>query len=96
MSLAYHPLVQREVNAVLRRYDGASARLGDEFWAELMRVLRVITENPEHFRFSVRDLRRANLKRFPYHVLYRVAANGVRVVVIRHNKRHPAYGVRRR
>jgi hypothetical protein len=49
MRLAYHPLVQREVSAILNGYDAASRRLGDEFWAELMGVLQVITENPEAF-----------------------------------------------
>jgi len=96
MRLAYHPLVQRDVSGILRHYDGISASLGDEFWAELTRLLAVVSANPERFHFSVRGLRRANMKRFPYHLLFRVKAGAARVVVIRHDKRHPSYGTRRK
>lgn len=34
-----------------------------------------------------------NLTRFPYHLLYEVQANAVRVMVVRHNKRNPDYGL---
>ena len=35
MNVGYHPAVQKDVNRALGRYDQISARLGDEFWAEL-------------------------------------------------------------
>jgi plasmid stabilization system protein ParE len=96
MKLAYHPLVQREVSGILRHYDRISPSLGDEFWTELQRVLEVVSAKPEQFHFNVRGLRRANMRRFPYHLLFRVSAGSVRVVVIRHDKRHPSYGTTRK
>jgi hypothetical protein len=39
--------------------------------------------------------RRANLKRFPYHLLYELHPTSLRVVLVRHNKRHPQYGLPR-
>lgn len=96
MKLAYHPLVQRDVSDILRHYDRISPKLGDEFWAELQHVLKVVSGKPEQFHFNLRGLRRANMRRFPYHLLFRVSAVAVRVVVIRHDKRHPSYGTTRK
>jgi hypothetical protein len=34
------------------------------------------------FRPYLRDLRRANLKRFPYHFLYRILSDRIRVIAV--------------
>ena len=96
MRLTYHPLVQRDVSGILRHYDEISPRLGDEFWAELTRLLQIVLARPERFHFSDRRLRRANLTRFPYHLLFRVTAGSVRVIAVRHDKRHPSFGITRK
>ena len=95
MRLAYHPLVQREVSKILRHYDRISKPLGDAFWAELTRLIELVSAKPERFHFADRGLRRANLRRFPYHLLFREKVDGIRVIVLRHNKRHPNYGTAR-
>ena len=95
MRLAYHPQVQRDVNRILRHYDGISLRLGDEFWAELTRLVELISSKPQRFHFAQKGLRRANLRRFPYHLLFREKPDGVRVIVLRHNRRRPSYGTSR-
>jgi plasmid stabilization system protein ParE len=96
MRLAYHPLVQRDVGGILRHYDRISRRLGDEFWSELMRLLELVSQKPERFHFADRGLRRASMRRFPYHVLFRQHSDCIRVVVVRHDKRDPAFGTRRK
>jgi plasmid stabilization system protein ParE len=92
MRVVYHPAVQRDVNRVLRRYDQISPRLGDAFWEELMMLIEAARATPERFHPSDGGLRRVNLKRFPYHFLYRILPRGIRVVVVRHHRRHPRYG----
>ena len=84
--------VLRRDAEILRYYEKISPRLGDEFWVELTHLLDLISSNPERFHFADPGLRRANMKRFPYHVLFRVKPISVRVIVIRHNKRRPSYG----
>jgi hypothetical protein len=37
-----------------------------------------------------------NLHRFPYHFLFRVVGHDVRILVVRHHRRHPSLGIRRR
>jgi len=96
MRLAYHPLVQRDVSEILRYYDGISPRLGDEFWTELMSLVELASAKPTRFHFADRGLRRANMRRFPYHLLFRERADRIRVIVVRHHRRHPSYGLGRR
>ena len=96
MRLAYHPLVQTDVSAILRHYDRISPRFGDEFWKELMRLVELVSAKPERFHFAGRGLRRANMSRFPYHLLFRERPDGIRVIVVRHHRRHPSYGTGRR
>ena len=67
MRLGYHPLVQREVSDILRHYDRVSPRLGDEFWAELMRLMELVSEHSGRFHFVAPGLCRANM---PYHLLF--------------------------
>lgn len=95
MRLAYHPQVQRDANRILRHYDRIALRLGDEFWAELMRLMDLVSSQPQRFHFAQKGLWRANLRRFPYHLLFREKPAGVRVIVLRHNRRHPGYGTSR-
>ena len=96
MRLAYHPLVQRDVSKILGHYDRIAPRLGDEFWTELMRLVELVSAKPERFHFAGRGLRRANMNCFPYHLLFRERADGIRVIVVRHHRRHPSYGTGRR
>ena len=51
MKVVYHPAVQKDVNGILRHYDGISASLGDEFWSELMAQIKAATQNPDRFPF---------------------------------------------
>ena len=96
MKVDYHPRVQKDVSHAQRHYDRISVRLGDDFWDELMAFIDKAAKNPLRYRLYSEPLRRANLKRFPYHLLFRVVSEGIRVTVIRHNKRHPSFGLDRR
>jgi hypothetical protein len=37
-----------------------------------------------------------NLERFPYHFLYDTHAEFIFIFVVRHDKRHPSFGLRRK
>jgi len=65
----------------------------------MQNLLLVIADNSPRTRANHKylwaELRRANLKRFPYHFLFRVVGDCVRILVVRHHRRHPEYGVER-
>jgi hypothetical protein len=73
----------------------ATLELADEFYAELRIMLDQSAMRPEQFSIRKQDIRRANLRRFPYHFLFRIVGDAVRVLVVRHHSWHPAVGTTR-
>jgi plasmid stabilization system protein ParE len=96
MKVVYHPAVQKDISEILQHYDRISPKLGDSFWDEFQLCVQTATNNPEHFALSISPLRRVNLKRFPHHFLFRLLPGTIRIVVLRHNRRHPAHGLKRK
>ena len=97
MRLVLHPKVYSDIAQVMEYYEQvASADLADEFYAELRRLMSEAAKRPESFPIRERDIRRANLRRFPYHFLFRIANDAVRILVVRHHKREPSLGIGRR
>ena len=96
MKVVYHPAVQQDVSKILRHYDSINDHLGDEFWHELNAFIAQAVSNPGRFHFDSSGRRRANLRRFPYHFLFREIAGGIRITVVRHHRQHPDSGRQRR
>ena len=95
MEVSYHPLVKADVAEALHYYRQIAPRLADEFRNELRQIILRASENPGRFHPTGNGFRRANLPRFPYHVLYEVRDESLRVMLVRHNKRHPDFGLER-
>jgi plasmid stabilization system protein ParE len=97
MRLVLHREVHSDVDAIMGYYERVASReLADDFYAELRRFLLDAASRPESFAIRERDLRRVNLHRFPYHFLFRIAGDAVRILVVRHHRRHPSLGIHRR
>jgi plasmid stabilization system protein ParE len=98
MKLRFHPGVQNDLNEVLDYYSERSLTAVDRFWDDLHGRLSEIEANPQRFAFlhQLRGLRRARLHRFPYLIVYYEAADGVKVTCVKHEKRHPSFGLSRR
>jgi toxin ParE1/3/4 len=96
MRLSFHPLVQKDINSILRRYDAISTKLGDQFFAELNTAFGSVLRNPGRGNLAQRGARRLNLSSFPFHFLYRVHPDRVRIIIVKHHKRRPQLGARRR
>jgi hypothetical protein len=77
------------------RYDAVSDRLGEEFKAELRRMIAVAEAKPRRFHSIKPGFYRANLERFPSHFVYRELTNGIRVTLVRHHRRDPSFGIER-
>jgi plasmid stabilization system protein ParE len=97
MRLVLHPKVYSDIAQVMEYYERvASTDLADGFYIELRRLMRVAAKRPESFPIRERDIRRANLRRFPYHFLFRLTSDAVRILVVRHHRRDPSLGTGRR
>lgn len=70
MRLSFHPSVASDIARVMAHYQQvAGAMLADEFYAELRSSFTKALEAPHNYAIHSGDLRRVNLKRFPYHFL---------------------------
>jgi toxin ParE1/3/4 len=97
MYLVFHPKVYSDIDEIMEYYQRVATReLADEFYSELRYYMQQAAERPESFAIRERDLRRVNLQRFPYHFVFRIVGDVVRVLVVRHHRRRPTVGVRRR
>ena len=97
MRLEFHKRVASDISRIMDYYENvAGPELADEFYAELQFFLQKAADSPESYRVREHDLRRVNLKRFPYHFLFRKVDDRVRVLVVRHHKRRPSLGIHRR
>ena len=97
MRLILHPQVYSDIDKIMEYYERtATPELAHEFYVELRHFLAEAAARPESFSIRERDLRRVNLNRFPYHFLFRVAGDIVRILVVRHHRRHPSFGIGRR
>jgi plasmid stabilization system protein ParE len=98
MRLTFHRLIQKDLRSALSYYqDAAGPRLANRFHDEFEGLVAAIEKNPKRFHgLAGVPLRRANFSSFPYHLLFRETADGVRVLVLRHHRRHPDYGLARK
>lgn len=83
-------------SAALRHYDSISDSLGDDSWAEFERICGEVDVHPEHFHCDASGWRRANLRRFPYHLLFYLELDDARVMTLRHDRRDSGFGLRRK
>ena len=95
MQVIRHPKLAEDIHDAATRYAEMSERVLSSFWTELDFVLTSVERNPTSHHFDSCGLRRANFRKFPYHLLYEVDENAIFLVVLRHNRRHPNYGVDR-
>ncbi len=79
MRLTFHPRVQRDLDEALEYYFGVREGLADDFWDEVTEAFDEIAEYPMRQHVDSSGMRRKNLKRFPYHVLYEILPGRVRI-----------------
>jgi plasmid stabilization system protein ParE len=97
MRLEFDRQVESDISRIMDYYeDAAGDQLAHEFYEELLSFFGKAADTPEVYAIRERDLRRANLERFPYHFLFRIAGDAVRILVVRHHRRRPSLGTHRR
>lgn len=97
MRVEYHPLTVSDLNNAVVYYNQQRAGLGDELRTEVYAAIERVRANPSQYVIVERGIRRCLEHRFPYAVLFRIVSKDVlRVLVIRHHRRHPSFGLGRR
>ncbi len=99
MRVEFHPAVQNDFNAALAYYEAeGGTHLADRFEEEVRSCLAAIKAGPTRFSFYQKSdrFRRIRLKSFPYIIVYYESVAVVRVSVLKHERRHPRFGLARR
>lgn len=91
MQVEYHPLAQEELEEAALHLEDQVYGLGYEFDAEYHAGLERIVRNPLTYREVYRDVRKVNLRRFQYGILYVVEGNTIIIIAVMHLKREPFY-----
>ena len=93
--LIIHPRAAKDAREIAAKYAEVSQSLCDRFWAEIDHAIDTIELHPERHHHDPGGMRRSNLKKFPYHILFEERLDCNRIIVIRHHHRNPHYGLRR-
>jgi plasmid stabilization system protein ParE len=87
----------RDVKRALDYYKrSAGVKVAESFIDQIESKVARILLSPESYQVVTKDLRCANLYRFPYQIVYRVAsASLIKILSVRHHKQHPDFGLDR-
>ena len=92
MRIEYHPGLEAELEEIRDYYNERSEGLGASFVDEFERQVLTIAAMPTRWMIVERDVRRVLMKRFPYVIYFRAPdPDIIRITVVKHEKRHPAY-----
>jgi toxin ParE1/3/4 len=91
MRLIYHPDAEVELIEAAKFYAQRVSTLGAEFLDAVDQAVRAIVDAPERWRIIGGDVRRYLMPRFPYAIYYRITADHIRVLALKHHRRHPDY-----
>lgn len=94
--LDFHPSVGEEIAEAIGWYLQRSQAAADEFIRALADALEQIATDPARAAIYLHGRRPVRLGRFPYLVVYRQHASGIRVSAVAHTSRRPGYWKSRR
>ena len=96
MRIELTPTVYSDLLEIMQYYDREAGReIAAEFYAEFRQQVEAAGERPYSFPESGR-FRRVNLRTFPHHFLFElVEGRTVRILIVKHNRRHPDFGLDR-
>src|SRR5262249_49767957 len=92
----FHHEARAELQEAVRYYQGRRQGLGRAFLTEVQRTVSLIRANPGIGAVVGVDIRRRNLQRFPYSVLYSVGEGHITILAVMHQRRRPGYWKGRR
>lgn len=96
MTVIYHPAIEHELRQIIDFYEDRSPALGIQFLDEFEKQILSIASMPTRWVIVEADIRRSLMKRFPYVIYFRVLNEDLlRVTVVKHQRRHPNYGLQR-
>jgi toxin ParE1/3/4 len=91
IQLSFHPRAEGELEEAAQYYGRDNLVLERAFLDEMHRCVEAVRKNPNAGSPVAGALRRWIARRFPYTIIYSVAARDIRILAIAHLKRRPLY-----
>ncbi len=98
VTLQFHPGVQCDFNQAIAYYEAeGGSHLADHFEPEFRACLAALQSDPARFPFYHKPshFRRIRLSNFPYPIIYREKPTAIRITLLKHERRHPLFGMTR-
>ncbi len=100
MIIQLNSAVHDDLREALQHYaETAGSQIALDFYEEFQGSADSAASSPLSYRVYLEDpteIRRVNFRRFPYHFLFRqIDQRTIRILVVRHDHRHPSYGLDR-
>ena len=91
LPLEFHPDARMDAIEAYDWYAKRSQQAADAFHQELQDAGRAIQHLPKRWANYLLGTRRYLMKRFPFVVVYRVAADRIEILAVAHGRRKPGY-----
>jgi hypothetical protein len=96
MNYRFHRAALAEHLDEVAFYESRLPGLGADYLAEFEAVMARICLAPDFYPLvGTLNIRKAGLKRFPFHAIYRAEPTQIVILAIAHHRRRPAYWVGR-
>ncbi len=91
MNVSFHPDAKSELLHAVNYYEDIHSGLGLEFSVEVHDTIERILSYPEAWAKVSEEIRRCQVNRFPYGVLYSVEEDEIYVLAIMNLNKEPGY-----
>lgn len=91
MRLEFHPEAEMELVEAAAHYELQVPGLGERFEVEVRHATEILLQHPDIGVSADVDLRKFILNRFPFTLYYSVTSEVLRIEVVAHQSRRPAY-----
>jgi plasmid stabilization system protein ParE len=97
VSYVLHRLAERDLQSAFQFYrEKGSDKVALRFLSEFERVAEIFVKNPDIGTPTGGDRRSYPIRSYPYSVIYQSSEAGIRILVVRHQRRDPEAGLDRR
>ncbi len=91
MKYAFHPEAKAEFFAAIKYYEDREPGLGSDFALEVHRTIENVISFPNAWPILEDAIRRCQIRRFPYGVVYSQDEDVILILAVMHLHRDPRY-----
>ncbi|MEK6725341.1 MAG: type II toxin-antitoxin system RelE/ParE family toxin [Deltaproteobacteria bacterium] len=91
MTFSFHPEAKDEFNEAIEYYENCEPGLGYDFSIEAHAAIQNIADYPTVWPIIEEDVRCCLVNRFPYGIIYSIEQDGIFILAVMHQRRHPDY-----